>query len=73
MKKLRSSLASSSINSCTELSIIKGRLQILLLQANLSELHCAKSVRIRRYSGPYFPAFGLSVSSPYAGKKNGRE
>ena len=22
--------------------------------------HCVKSVRIRRYSGPYFPAFGLN-------------
>ena len=27
------------------------------------ELHCVKSVRIRSYSGPYFPAF-----SPDAGK-----
>ena len=26
-------------------------------------LHCVKSVRIRSYSGPYFPAFGLN--SPY--------
>ena len=23
--------------------------------------HCAKSVRIRSYSGPYFPAFGLNT------------
>ena len=38
--------------------------------------HCAKNVRIRSYSGPYFPAFGLnterygylSVLSPNAGK-----
>ena len=35
--------------------------------------HCVKSVRIRSYSGPHFPAFGLnteylSVFSPNAGK-----
>ena len=24
-------------------------------------VHCVKSVRIRSYSGPYFPAFGLST------------
>ena len=23
--------------------------------------HCVKRVRIRNYSGPYFPAFGLST------------
>ena len=26
-------------------------------------LHCLKSVRIRSYSGPYFPAFGLNTES----------
>ena len=39
-------------------------------------LHCVKSVHIRSFSGPYFPAFGLitkrceylSVFSPNAGK-----
>ena len=35
--------------------------------------HCVNSVRIRTYSGPYFPAFGLntpylSIFSPNAGK-----
>ena len=35
--------------------------------------HCAKSVRIRKFSGPYFPALGLnteylSVFIPNAGK-----
>ena len=24
-------------------------------------LHCVKSVRIRSYCGPYFPAFGLNT------------
>ena len=24
-------------------------------------VYCAKSVRIRRFSGPYFPAFGLDT------------
>ena len=27
--------------------------------------HCVKNVHIRSYSGPYFPAFGLSIS-PYS-------
>ena len=27
-----------------------------------SNLHCVKRVRIRSYSGPYFPAFGLNNS-----------
>ena len=35
-----------------------------------SECHCVKSVRIRSYSGPYFPAFGLNKEthsvSPYS-------
>ena len=32
--------------------------------------HCVKSVRIRSYSGPYFPGFGLNTeivrTSPYS-------
>ena len=28
---------------------------------NLLICHCEKSVRIRSYSGPYFPAFGLNT------------
>ena len=42
---------------------------------NFNWLHCLKSIRIRSYSVPYFPAFGLnterysiSVFSPNAGK-----
>ena len=40
---------------------------------NRNVYHCVKSVRIRSYSGPYFPAFGLnteylSVFSQNAGK-----
>ena len=43
---------------------------------NLNETHSVKSVRIRNYSGLYFPAFGLnterysylSVFSPNVGK-----
>ena len=26
-----------------------------------SKQHCVKSVRIRSFSGPYFPAFGMNV------------
>ena len=27
------------------------------------KLHCLKSVRIRSFSGPYFPAFGLHTEN----------
>ena len=30
--------------------------------------HCVKSVYIRNFSGPYFPAFGLNTERPNAGK-----
>ena len=33
----------------------------------LSSKHCVKSVRIRSYSGPHFPAFGLNIRiSPHS-------
>ena len=32
-----------------------------LCYKKLYSLHCVKSVRIRRYSGPYFSAFGLNT------------
>ena len=35
----------------------------------LQKTHCVKNVRIRSFSGPYFPAFGLNTArytSPYA-------
>ena len=49
---------------------IMAKLEVLCIK------HCVKSVRIRRFSGPYFPAFGLnmgiyseiSVFSPNSGK-----
>ena len=31
-------------------------------------MHCGKSVRIRRCSGPYFPAFGLNTERSECGK-----
>ena len=35
---------------------------LILPQVTLhKELHCVKSVRIRSFSGPYFPAFGLNT------------
>ena len=34
----------------------------------LSKIHCVKNIRIRSYSGPHFPAFGLSIFSRNAGK-----
>ena len=33
------------------------------LQAFLRDLHCVKSVRIRSYFGPCFPAFGLNTET----------
>ena len=35
----------------------------LIKESQIEHLHCVKSVRIRSFSGPYFPAFGLN--SPY--------
>ena len=32
-----------------------------VVTASLRVLHCVKSVRIRSYSGSYFPAFGLNT------------
>ena len=31
------------------------------MKYNQAKGHCVKSVRIRSFSGPYFPAFGLST------------
>ena len=31
------------------------------LNLPLTDTHCVKSVRIRSYSGPHFPAFGLNT------------
>ena len=30
-------------------------------ETNYADYHCVKSVRIRGYSGPYFPSFGLNT------------
>ena len=34
-----------------------------ILNEKRYKFHCVKSVRIRSYSGPYIPAFGLSIQS----------
>ena len=34
---------------------------LLFEQHYHKQIHCVKSVRIRSYSGPYFPAFGLNT------------
>ena len=31
------------------------------LEEHSADTHCAKSVRVRSYFGPYFPAFGLNT------------
>ena len=40
---------------------VKSRTIIDLLLVLGSLLHCVKSVRIRSFSGPYFPTFGLNT------------
>ena len=40
--------------------IFKGN-YMLKLKRKRKKTHCVKSVRIRNYSGPYFPAFGLNT------------
>ena len=48
-------------NLCSNLKILNTR---------KSTSHCVKNVRIRSYSGPYFPAFGMNTEryciSPYS-------
>ena len=44
-------------DQCLEL-----RLNRFCLLKDLRLLHCVKSVRIRSYSGPYFPSFGQYLS-----------
>ena len=39
-----------------------------LTQCYLKDIQCVKSVRIRSYSGLYYPAFGLHTISPYSVK-----
>ena len=42
--------------------LIKQKLEITASHhswRSISKLHCVKSVRIRKYSGPHFPAFGV--------------
>ena len=42
--------------------MVYGRLvQTSNRQKHSEKLHCLKSVRIRSFSGPYFPAFGLNT------------
>ena len=36
------------------------------LSPKMSTLHCVKSLDIRSYSGPYFPAFALNTDTFYA-------
>ena len=40
------------------------------METNVSNVHCAKSVRIWSYSGPYFPAFGLNKERYYVFNPN---
>ena len=38
---------------------------------NQQNFHCVKSIRIRSYSGPYFPAFGLNTDDKINIQNNG--
>ena len=44
-------------------SIVKPNISMNLLVTEINEYysHCVRSVRIRRFSGPYFPSFGLNT------------
>ena len=65
---------------CKSEHILKTQQQLIVTSLRKSKLtclkynviHCIKSVRIRSYSGPYFPAFGLNSDirsiSPYSGR-----
>ena len=56
--------------------ILSNIFDVGFLRKIVNVLHCVKSVHIRSFSGPYFPAFGLnkqrskylSVFNPNAGK-----
>ena len=38
------------------------------MRSRVKDCHCEKSVGIRRFSGLYFPAFGIPSISPYSGR-----
>ena len=39
---------------------------VAIMETKWIDFHYLKIVRIRRFSGPYFPAFGLKSKSPYS-------
>ena len=41
--------------------ITKSHVRYVIPTSTQCHLHCLKSVRIRSYSGPYFPTFGLNT------------
>ena len=55
------------VNTNTYMSLISGISQNKMPHYNLSfpryffKSQCVKSIRIRSYSGPHFPAFGLNI------------
>ena len=52
----------TSINTNTSAISMVIICRIIIIYYN----HCVKSVRIRKYSGPYFPAFGLNTENIWA-------
>ena len=70
--ELRQKLVSGSIflTFCTSIKNLSQTFHALLGKSNcfgtlefhvVNLIHCVKSVRIRIYSGPHFPAFGLNT------------
>ena len=56
----------ASIKYLTSMVIFFSETYLILCQTSIMELlsnnyHCVKSVRSRKFSGPYFPAFGLNT------------
>ena len=60
----------ADICKCKGNIIIKSQNCFLyLMKTSILKHHCVKSVRIRSYSGPYFPAFGLNTRGTISNSK----
>ena len=63
------SKSKANLNICNEYANITDTVKLLEIKIDkdmtfdihIVNLYCVKSVRIRSFSGPYFPAFGLST------------
>ena len=49
------------LNKNSSFNLFLSRIASITIISLYKNIHCVKSVRIRSYSGPYFPAFGLNT------------